>query len=169
MTIAADGASASRMLTVRNDPRSTASAADLATQLDAERGLTAAINRVHDAVHSLRALLDDVQRRTSASQASDVSSARDAFNRNAAAAITALAGGRSAVDELSEVDQGDAAPTPSTAVAIAASCAQAATALASYRRVIGEDLTALNRALSGAGVAPLAATDAAPAGACEVK
>ncbi|HTI36388.1 MAG TPA: hypothetical protein VL484_02420 [Vicinamibacterales bacterium] len=169
MTIAADGASASRMLTVRNDPRSTASAADLATQLDAERGLTAAINRVHDAVHSLRALLDDVQRRTSASQASDVSSARDAFNRNAAAAITALAGGRSAVDELSEVDQGDAAPTPSTAAAIAASCAQAATALASYRRVIGEDLTALNRALSGAGVAPLAATDAAPAGACEVK
>jgi hypothetical protein len=166
VTVTADGVAASRALTVVNDPRSTASDRDLAAQLSAERGLAAAIARVHDAVHNLRALVDELHSRTSTS--SGTRSASDAFERAAAQAIGALAGARSAVDQLSEVDQGDAAPTPSTAAAIAATCSGADAALAAYRKVAADELTTVNRALSAAGLAPLSAPAPIAGQACQV-
>ena len=168
ITVTADGVSASRTLTVVDDPRSTATANDLATQLEAERGLSAAVTRVRDAVHALRSLLDELHRRTPASQSADLRAAAEAFDRGAADALAALAGGRSAVDELSEVDQGDAAPTASTAAAIAASCGHADAALTAYRKATGEPLAAVNRALTGAGLAPLTAPGAISARACQL-
>ena len=168
VTVTADGVSASRTLTVVNDPRSTTTADELATQLDGERGLAAGITRVHDAVHGLRSLLDELQRRTSASPSADVRSAVEAFDRAAADALAALAAGRSAVSDLSEIDQGDAAPTASTGAAVAASCGRADAALTSYRKVTGEPLTAVNRALRSAALAPLMAPPEVPGPACKV-
>jgi hypothetical protein len=170
ITVTADGASASRTLRVVNDPRSTASASGLARQVEAERGLSAAIARVHDAVHNLRMLADGLHRQTGGAAAStDVRPASEAFERALSQAFASLAGGRALVDQLSEVDQGDAAPTPSTAAAIDASCARADAGLTAYRKVTGDDLSALNRALSAAGLTPLAAPPPLSAKACQIE
>ena len=169
VTLTVDGASVRRDLTVANDPRSTATASDLAAQLRAERGLSAAITRLHDGIEQIRAIREQARNETRSSQSADVRSGLDAFERAAQSAISALAGGRNAVDQLAEVDQGDAAPTPSTAAAIAASCGRADAAIVRYRKVLGEDLTALNRTLTGAGHTPLEVPTMISASACQLE
>jgi photosystem II stability/assembly factor-like uncharacterized protein len=169
VVLSVGGVSTSRELTVVNDPRSTASAQDLAIQLDAERGLAAAITRLHDGIEALRSLRDAARQRTAASQTPQVQSGEAAFDRASAAAIDEMTADRSAVDQLSEVDQGDAAPTRSTTAAITATCGRAGTALEAYRRVIVIDLPALNRAISGAGLPPVAAPAPPATPPCQAK
>jgi hypothetical protein len=98
-----------------------------------------------------------------------VQSGEAAFDRASAAAIDEMTADRSAVDQLSEVDQGDAAPTRSTTAAITATCGRAGTALEAYRRVIVIDLPALNRAISGAGLPPVAAPAPPATPPCQAK
>ena len=169
ITVNADGVAASRELIVVNDPRSTASAADLEIQVDAERGLAAAITRLHEGIEALRSLRDAARQQAGSAQKQDVQSGEAAFNDASAAAINAMAANRSAVDQLAQLDQGDAAPTPSTAAAIAATCGRASAALESYRSVIAGDLPALNRVLSAAGLPVLAAAVPPATPACQVK
>jgi photosystem II stability/assembly factor-like uncharacterized protein len=168
ITLTADGVTTAGDLTVANDPRSTATVDDLTTQVRAERGLSAAIARLHDGIEQVRALRDEARERTRSSQSADVRSALTAFEGAAASTIAALAGGRTAVDQLAEVEQGDGAPTPSTAAAIAASCGRGDAAIGLYRRLLGEDLAALNRVLTAAGIASVQAPPPLAGAACAV-
>ena len=169
VTLTVDGVSTSRSLTVVNDPRSAADAEDLAAQLRAERGLAAAIVRAHEAVEHVRSVRETAKARAAASPAPELQAAAAAFDRASVATITALTAARAAVDQLAEVDQGDAAPTPSTSSAIAAACGRADAGLAAYAKLLAQDLPGINTALAAAHLPPIDAPAAVTGPACAVQ
>ena len=169
VTLTVDGVATSRDLTVVNDPRSVVRASDLTAQLRAERGLSAAIARAHDALEHIRSMREKVQARASASRSAEVKGAAATFDRAAIAAAGALTSARAAVDQLAEIDQGDAAPTPSTSAAIAGACNRADAGLAAYTKWLAADLAALNTALTAAHLAPIDAPAAVRGPACSVE
>ena len=153
VALTVDGKTTTRELQVVNDPRSPASAADLAALLQAERGVANAIERSGDSIEELRALRELAAQRA-ASGGTEVKDAASAFDRAALAAIQALAGGRPLAQHLAALEYADLKPTPSTLAAIAESCARADQALDKYRQVLASDLAAVNAALAkGNGIA----------------
>jgi hypothetical protein len=153
-----------RQLTVTNDPRSEATAADLALQLKYERGLAAGIETSRAAIDAVRQLRTNVREIASGEPSLDQAVA--AFDRAGAAVTTALAGNRSLAGRLADLQFADLKPTESTIAAVTAACTRADGALDRYREFIQKDLAALNTALNGAGVGAIPAPPAPPMTAC---
>jgi len=153
-----------RELTVTNDPRSEATAADLALQLRYERGLAVGIDASRAAIDAVRELRASAHAAASGKPALDQAVA--AFDRAGAAVTTALAGNRGLASQLAKLEFADLKPTESTIAAVNNVCTRADGALERYRGFLQQDLAALNAALSGAGVGTIPAPPAPPATAC---
>lgn len=164
VALTVDGKTTTRELRVVNDPRSAASAADLAALVDAERRVAAGIARSHDAIEQLRSL-----RLRAGSAGAEASAAVSPFDRAALAAIHALAGSRSLAQHLAALEYADLKPTPSTLAAIGESCARADQALDQYRQVLTSDLAALNTALATGNRATIPAPPPIAGPACSVR
>lgn len=165
VTLIADGITATRPLRVINDPRSPASADDLAALVQASRSLESGIIRSRDAIEQLRSVRKLVADHT-ASGAPAATAAATTFDRAALAAIQALAGARTLAGRLAALEFADLRPTPSTQAAISEGCAEADRALEQYRRVLTSDLATLNAALDPA---PIAAPPAIAGPGCAVR
>jgi hypothetical protein len=162
--LTAAGRTLTRELTVTNDPRSEATAEDLAVQFRYERGLATGIETSRAAIDQIRQL------RRAAHAAADgnpaLQQALAAFDRAGAAVTTALAGNRGLASQLAKLEFADLRPTESTIAAVTDTCARADGTLDRYRAFLRDDLAALNTALSGAGLATIPAPAAPPASAC---
>ena len=153
-----------RSVIVTNDPRSAATAADLAAQLQYERGLALGISQARSAIETTRTLTQAAKEATAGR--ADLAAAATAFNSAASATITALTGNRTLSSQLASMEFADMAPTESTIAAVTAACAKADASLARYRDFITKDLAALNTALTGAGQKALPAPATMAAQAC---
>ena len=149
----AGGVAITREVRVSNDPRSTATAADLAALSQAERGLAAGIGTSRNAIERVRALRAAAAERAKA--APSIGGTVKTFDTAALGVITALAGNRALGAHLAALEFADLRPTESTAAALRASCAKADETLLQYKHLLDKDLGALNAALSGVGLAAL--------------
>ena len=162
--LTAGGRTFTRPLIVTNDPRSEASAADLAAQLKYERGLANGIDTSRAAINAIGALRQSARQAATGHAAVDAAAA--AFDRAAGAVITALAGNRSLASQLADLEFADLKPTESTIAAVTAVCTRATTTLDRYRDFVAKDLAAWNTALTAAGASAIPAPAAVPAKAC---
>lgn len=162
--LTAGGTAVTRSVTVTNDPRSEATAVDLALQLKYERGLAIGIEVSRAAIDAVRSLKQAARQRTEGH--AELAAASAAFDRAANAVITALAGNRAVSGLLADLEFADLRPTASTITAVTAACAKADGTLDRYREFIARDLATLNAALTGTGLAPLTGSATIPAKAC---
>ena len=162
--LTADGQTLTRRLTVTNDPRSEATAADLAALLLQERRLSGGIDASRTAIDAVRALQRSA--RELAAGRAPLADPAAAFDRAAAATLTALAGNRGLASQLAGLQFADLKPTASTVAAVDTLCAKADGALTRYRDFVGKDLVAMNAALAGAGGRTLPAPATVAAQAC---
>ena len=157
--LSAGGTTSTRPLTIINDPRSPATALDLATQLKYERGLATGIQNMRTAIDSIAALTLAARGQTNAA------AAIAAFNTAANATIAALAANRGLASQLADLEFADLKPTASTVAAVTHLCAKADVSWQKYRDFIQKDVTALNSAIAPQKI--VAATPVAtPAGVC---
>ncbi len=165
--LAAGGQTVTRQIAVTNDPRSEATAEDLATQHRYVLGLAEGIATSRAAIDAIRTLWADA--RAAAGGRPALEPALTAFDRASGEAITALAGNRVLAGRLADLEFADLRPTESTVAAITAACTRADGALDRYREFIQKDLAALNAALTGAGGHAVPAPAAIPATACGLR
>jgi photosystem II stability/assembly factor-like uncharacterized protein len=172
-----DGRSYSQPITVRNDPRSPASEADLrsqhALQMTIYDGITTAWGAMEDA-NRLRTALDGL-----ANPPADVKAALEAFRARLDTVAGNAGGGRgrggglggrgrggaappnltalnaTLVRQLDGLDGGDMAPTAAMLAGWSGECRNLVTALSAWQRLIATDLPALNAVLTRAGIKPL--------------
>jgi len=158
------GQTVTRQVTVTNDPRSEATAADLATEHRYERGLAAGLATSRAAIDATRQLR--AAARAAAGGQPALEPAVAAFDRASGEVIAALAGNRGLASQLADLEFADLEPTESTVAAITAVCARADGALGRYREFLQKDLAALNAAFATAGMRAIPAPAAVPATAC---
>jgi hypothetical protein len=168
VTLLAAGASTTRTLTVTNDPRSEASAADLAAQLAVERRLAVGIETTRDAIERVQALRIAARSAASRITNGELTAPAAAFDRAAVTSIVSLAGNQGLASTLADLEFADLKPTASTMAAVTAVCARADEALARYRQFIATDLAAINAALARQGGTPIPQPAGMPAMACAI-
>ncbi|MEZ4457627.1 MAG: hypothetical protein R2882_13930, partial [Gemmatimonadales bacterium] len=169
-----------RTVTVRNDPRSTATAAAVRQQVAFQKQITAAMRRAWDGEQQVTALRSGIA--SAAAGSDDVRQALDALS----AAIDSAAGGSRGSGRpsnpatgptfrstsgafggmLNAQDNADFAPTAGMRALYAARCADLAKAHAAWRHVLTVSAPAANAVLTGRGLAPLVVPRAAAAPAC---
>jgi hypothetical protein len=162
--LSAGGQTLTRQLKITNDPRSEATAADLALQLRYERALAMGIDTSRAAIDAVRQLRASAHAAANGRPALDQAVA--AFDRAGAAVTTALAGNRGLAGQLADLQFADLRPTESTIAAVTVLCTRADGSLDRYRELLEQDLTALNATLSAAGASTIPAPPAPPATAC---
>lgn len=140
--LTAGGRVVTRSLTVTNDPRSVATAADLVAQLVQERRLATGIETSARLIASITAAKSSAQKL--AGTRPELATALTAFTQAANAAIAALAANRGFAGQLSNLQFADLKPTASTIAAVDAACTRGDAALARYREFVTKDLTAFN-------------------------
>jgi photosystem II stability/assembly factor-like uncharacterized protein len=165
-----DGRSYTQPLTVHNDPRSTASAADLRAQHTLLMKIDDGLRRTWDGYRQATALRAAVNAAASASAPADVSAAVAAFT----ARLDSIAGtarprfggfrrGRETrqsfmsvsgefVGQLNAQDNADFAPTAPMLAAYGNACADLGTVAAALKNASTSDLTALNAVLARGGI-----------------
>jgi photosystem II stability/assembly factor-like uncharacterized protein len=168
VTLLAAGASTTRTLTVTNDPRSEASAADLAAQLAVERRLAVGIETTRDAIERVQALRIAARSAASRITNGELTAPAAAFDRAAVTSIVSLAGNLGLASTLADLEFADLKPTASTMAAVTAVCARADEALARYRQFIATDLAAINAALARQGGTPIPQPAWMPVMACAI-
>ncbi|MBL0171829.1 MAG: hypothetical protein IPP90_14120 [Gemmatimonadaceae bacterium] len=154
------GTPMSQTVTVRNDPRSTATPAALAAQHDLMMQITAGMRAAWDAQQQVTAL------RTALSQTSGANTEVTAAIATLRAALDAAVGSETArvtfrslngalASQLTAQDNADFAPTPSMRAAFTATCRDLATAHTSWQRLVQRDVPVANAILSRHQIAPL--------------
>lgn len=163
--LTAGAVTATRSLTVTNDPRSDATAADLVALARQERRLMTGLEVSRTAIDAVSAMR--VAARASAPRLdSTASTAVTAFDAASGAVITALSANRGLASTLADLQFADLKPTASTVAAIDALCTRADQSLARYRDLVQKDLVLLNGALGTVGGAAVAGPATIPASAC---
>ena len=173
LKLTVDGKTYSQTVAVKADPRSRATLADLTAQNALLGKISQAIDASYEGNHAAAALRDAV--RAAANGASpEVASKASAI----AAQLDSVAGGQGGrgrgrggqgapptfaslngtfVSQLNAQEQGDLAPTTSARAAWAAACMDLGKTVATWQRVAGAELGALNTMLKTAGKSPVAA------------
>ena len=187
LKLTVDGKSYTQTLTVRNDPRSPATLADLRAQHDLQMKIYGGMQTTWDGFHQVAAMRELVSKDTSAS-APDVAAAAKAFDAKLAAVGGSTEGGRgfggfgrggaapppnfvalsgAFVRQIESQDNGDHAPNAAMRGAYTTSCKDLKAAVATWRGLNGKELTALNAVLTKAGLPAVpAATPVAPPPGC---
>jgi hypothetical protein len=160
-----DGTPYSQTVRVRNDPRSTATPADLRAQHALQMRMYGGAKTADVAARQVRALVDAIGRLTSTEAL-----------RGPIDALTKRISGRAlpfdelvdSMDELLEqLDSADMAPTPAMTGAYAGACRRLRAALTTWRAAQASDLAHLNTALTASGAAPIALPAAMAMPACQ--
>ena len=173
LKLTVDGKTYSQTVAVKADPRSRATLADLTAQNALLGKISQAIDASYEGNHAAAALRDAV--RAAANGASpEVASKASAI----AAQLDSVAGGQGGrgrgrggqgapptfaslngafVGQLNAQENGDLAPTTSARAAWAAACMDLGKTVATWQRVAGAELGALNTMLKTAGKSPVAA------------
>ena len=162
LKLTVDGETYTRHLTVKNDPRSAATQADLEAQLALEKRVTAGLASSYDAYQQIARLRS----------ALEADRAKEGHDRALAAAAAGLerdleplvsgtgnagfgAANRDLGRRLQDLDFGDYRPTPSDVEAVDASCKQIGAAAARLQQIEQQALPGLDRELSAAHLAAL--------------
>jgi hypothetical protein len=175
-----NGKSYTEKLTIKNDPRSPATAGDLAAQHALQMKLYDGARQAWDAYHQVAAMREQIaalnvpaeareavaafDKKLEALAGNPAASGRGGFGRGGPATpptFVGLNGGL--LRQLDTLDFGDMAPNEPMQRAYAASCGDLGTAIATWRTLNGEDLTALNRVLTVHQLKPVAAAAPLPA------
>ncbi|MCE9602746.1 MAG: hypothetical protein K8S21_11135 [Gemmatimonadetes bacterium] len=179
LRLVANGATRTQKVTVRNDPRSRATADALSRQLALQLRITTLMRSAWDAqqqVVALRASL--AAARGAAGTSAAVVSALDALGAAIDSAVgPAGDGGRGGgtsfrsingalAGQLGAQDHGDWAPTPSMRAALMSSCRDLEKMRSAWRRVLTEQAPAANAALARNGATAIALPRAAQAPEC---
>jgi hypothetical protein len=168
LKLTVDGRAYTSTVTVHNDPRSLATAADLRAQhallTKLDEGLHAAWEGYQE-IASLRAAANSA---ASGSSSAEVTTALAAFNakldtvagnpegrgfrraRENASNFVAVSG--ELVGQLNAQDTGDLAPTPGMLAAYGNGCADLRTAVSTWRTILSRDLTTLNAVFAPNGI-----------------
>ena len=186
VALTAGGTTVTQHVTVRHDPRSPATVAEVTAQSAHMAELTALLRASmegHEQVAAVRAAL--AQRASAppsaailpiivaANSAIDkaVGSATPAPGRSGAAVPTFRSVNSTAAALLQAQDNGDAAPTPSMRAAFAAACRSYQTVARAWQQAITGELRRVNDALTAAGgaaiMSPTVSQSAAPRAACQ--
>jgi hypothetical protein len=144
--LTAGGRTVTRKLMVTNDPRSQASAADLAEQFRYERGLAVGIERIRASIDAIQDMRQAARLATTGRAA--LSAAAAAFDQSAVAAISRLAQSRSLAGQLAELEFADLRPTATTVAAVVRLCQSADDGLRAFVDVGTSGLDKLNEALA---------------------
>ncbi len=134
VTLSVDGRNLTRTLTLRNDPRSLASAADLAAQMQVERQVMAGLNASYDAYQHIQQLS------AAAKKAGDAALAKSAEALVGNTAPSFGAANRDLGRRLQDLEFGDFRPTASDVVAIRTSCMEITAAMAKLSRLEAKGL-----------------------------
>ncbi|MEI6669155.1 MAG: hypothetical protein WCP29_13455 [Acidobacteriota bacterium] len=194
LTLTVDDKRYTQSVTVRNDPRSPATAADLRAQHDLQMNLMAGITEAWDGYQQVAAMKASVAALARSNPPADVVAAAATCEarltavggitgggrRGAAGGGGGFGAGRGAVApptfvginaalirQLDTLDFGDMAPNEPMLKAYAAGCAELKTAVMSWTAINGQDLAALNAVLAKNNLKPVAAAPATlPVPAC---
>jgi hypothetical protein len=161
--LTASGQTVRRMITVINDPRSEATAADLAAQFRLERALSEGIAATRAAINAVIVARSQAQMATNGH--AELNTPAAAFDQAVTTTLAALATNRSLAGALPDLQFADMKPTESTIAAVEAVCARADAAFERYRTFVEKDLVAMNAALRAVNVA-LPSPSSVPASAC---
>jgi photosystem II stability/assembly factor-like uncharacterized protein len=138
-------------LTVTADPRVKVSTEDLKAQLDWQLAISAGITSAHDAIEALRTLRQQLSERVAgARDNAALITAAQTLDRAALQTITALAGNRGLVSNMSHLENADMKPNDSVVAVLQTSCAAVGNSLARYIQFIRQDLATMNAALTAA-------------------
>ena len=172
LTLRVDGRTYSQRVTVRNDPRSPATALALRAQRALQTQLTRGIRATWDAgqqAMALRASIATMTGETSAAARAALTATLDSVvgGADASASFKGLNGGF--VSQLMAIDNADMAPTPSMRAASAATCRQLAALLVRWHAIVSTAVPALKAQLSPDAAARLVIpSHASSTGACPV-
>jgi photosystem II stability/assembly factor-like uncharacterized protein len=177
LKLTVDGKTYAQTVTVKSDPRSRATLADLTAQNALLRKISEAIDAAYEGNHAAISLRDAV--RSAANGASAEVAGKAAALAAALDSVAGAQGGRgrgrgaqgapptfaslnaTLVGQLNSQDQGDLAPTTSARAAWTASCMDLGKAVATWQRVSGPELGALNALLKNAGKSAIPSPSAA--------
>src|SRR5471030_837167 len=188
LKLTVDGKSYTQTVTVKNDPRSPATAADLAAQHELQMKLYDASSEAYAGYAQVTAMRSAIGELSASSAPAEVSGAITAFTAklsavggNAAAGGRGGGGGRGAAAgpppvpnfaglvgalnrQLESLDYGDLAPTEPMLRAWSWGCADLRTTVATWKNLNGAELVALNTLLTKNGMraVPAATGPAAP-------
>ena len=166
LRITANGTTRSTRVTVRNDPRSKATAAALSAQHALQMQLVDGMRKAHAGqtqVNALRASLAQA----SAGAPTEVATAISALRAAIDSAVGADANGKSSgkfrdangafASQLNAQDHADHAPNAGMLAAFAATSKQLSAAQAAWARMLERDLPALNAVRTRLGLSPVQA------------
>jgi len=182
VTLAVDGKAYKQTVTVKNDPRSPATVADLKAQHDLQMKLYEGALQAWDGYHQVEAMKANIADILKGKPAKDVEDACNAFNVKLTAVGGSLGGGRrfgggggfgrgaagprtanfallsgSLVRELSTLDSGDMAPNQPIRDACDLECKELKTLSDSWTALNTKDLSAFNAILSKYNLKPIVA------------
>lgn len=160
--LTAGGTTMTQAVTVRNDPRSTATPAALAAQHALQMQITTAMRAAWDAQRQVTELRGALPNAASGNAGADVVAAIAALR----AAIDSAVGGEAArvsfrgvngmmASLLTAQDNADFAPTPSMRAAFSATCRELSTVHAAWQRVLQRDVPRANAVLARHNASPL--------------
>ena len=167
-----DGRSYTQTATVRNDPRSPATAADLLAQHALMMRMTDAMKQSYDGNAAALALKADVDKAARSEAQADVAGLAASVEARLDSVSTGVPGAvprgakpvptfsgvnRALTAQLNAQDAGDLAPHPSAVAAFAEQCRDLDAAARRFGEIVGKDLAALNAAIARHGGAALAA------------
>jgi photosystem II stability/assembly factor-like uncharacterized protein len=191
LKLTVDGKTYTQPLTVKNDPRSPATTADLGAQHDLQMKLTAGAREAWDAYKAVMAMRAAVAERAKGTPPADAAAAAKDFDAKLAAVGGLVGGGRrggggggfpgaggpppppnfaalhgAMIRQLETLDSGDMAPNDPVSRAYAAACNDLKSAVDTWSSVNVKDLAAFNAVLARNNLPVIAPAAASPIPAC---
>ncbi|HEV2672343.1 MAG TPA: hypothetical protein VGU74_14720, partial [Gemmatimonadales bacterium] len=178
LRLTALGKTYTQPVTVVNDPRSPATAADVQAQYALQTKIVAGMQTSWDAYQQVAALRAAVAADTAASLGAEVIAAAKAFDSTLAAVggnaerggggFGGFGGGPrpapsfvsvngNLVNQINALEQGDMAPTPAMLASYAAACNDLVSAVTTWSRIKGAGLTAFNAVVTKHNLQPVTA------------
>ncbi|MFI5384546.1 MAG: hypothetical protein ACHQ50_00330 [Fimbriimonadales bacterium] len=184
VTLTVDGKAYKQTVTVKNDPRSPASASDLRAQHELQMKLYDGALQAWDGFHQVASMRANVSEIIKSNPAKELADAATAFDAKLTAVGGSAGGGRrfgggggggfgggarvptfaavagSMVRELGTLDSGDMAPNEPMNNACLAACKELKTVAANWAAINTKDLAAFNAVLAKFNMKPIAASPA---------
>lgn len=166
LRITANGTTRTTQVTVRNDPRSKATASELTAQHSLQMQLVAGLRTSHEGqtqVNALRAALDTISSGALPEVAAAITALRTAIDSAVGADARGLSAGRfrdandAFASQLNAQDHADHAPNAGMFAASEATSKRLAETQAAWERILTRDLSALNSVRRRLGLTPVPA------------
>ncbi|HEY3781219.1 MAG TPA: hypothetical protein VGL56_09065 [Fimbriimonadaceae bacterium] len=177
ITLTVDGKEYKQNVTVKNDPRSPASFADIKAQHELQMRLLDCSKLSFDAYHQVALMRNDIGAIQDSEPSDDIAQACSDFDAKLVAVQGRTGGGRrgfggfrggprvpsfvgvngTVASQINELDSGDMAPNEALRKACDTVCGEMKTAMATWQNLNGKDLATLNALLTKSKIKPIAA------------